>query len=255
MLHDITARKQAIDTIQRYAQQLESRNRELDAFSHTVAHDLKTPLTHLIASSHVLLLKADQGLLTTTALREEMERIGYTGQKMAAMVDGILLLSSLRKAEVILTPVDTYAVACSARDRFRPDLGSNRIEIEIADDLPTITSQPIWLEEVFANLISNAIKYIGDTNPSARITIRSVDGAACVRFEIEDNGVGIDATHQAALFEMFSRFHEEAADGLGLGLSIVLRIVGKLGGEVGVDSQVGVGSTFWFTLPDPDAAV
>ena len=254
VLHDITARKQASDTIQRYAQELETRNRELDAFSHTVAHDLKTPLTHLIAASHVLLLKVDKGLLTEADLRAEMKRIGYTGQKMAAMVDGILLLSSLRTAEIIFTPVDTYTVACSARDRHQPDIDGKRIEIAIADDLPTITSQPIWLEEVFANLISNAIKYIGDTNVSGQIAIRSAPGAACVRFEVEDNGVGIDATHQQALFEMFSRFHEEAADGLGLGLSIVLRIVGKLGGEVGVDSQVGVGSTFWFTLPAPDEA-
>jgi signal transduction histidine kinase len=102
---------------------------------------------------------------------------------------------------------------------------------------------------VLANLIGNAIKYIGKDNPAPCIQIKCDVRGSTVRYEIIDNGVGIPDEHVGSLFEKFSRFHHMKADGPGLGLSIVLGIINKLGGTVGVETQIGQGSNFWFELP------
>jgi signal transduction histidine kinase len=106
-----------------------------------------------------------------------------------------------------------------------------------------------WIEEVFANLISNAIKYMGKDNPVPSITITGFQIHNLVRYEVRDTGVGISPKDQAHLFEMFTRLHTVEADGLGLGLSIVRRIISKLNGQLGVESERGKGSAFWFTIP------
>jgi signal transduction histidine kinase len=108
-----------------------------------------------------------------------------------------------------------------------------------------------WIEEVFANLISNAVKYIGKDNEAPCITIRGMRDGDMVRYEVEDNGLGIKPEDQARLFDMFSRFHKGEEAGFGLGMSIIQRIVTKLKGTMGVQSEPGVGSTFWFALPAP----
>ncbi|MBK6712005.1 MAG: ATP-binding protein [Chloroflexi bacterium] len=105
------------------------------------------------------------------------------------------------------------------------------------------------MEEIFANLLSNAIKYIGVDNQEPLIRICAVQIENMVRCEVQDNGLGIKVADQQKLFDMFTRFHREEASGTGLGLPIVERIARKLGGEVGVVSTPGQGSTFWFTLP------
>jgi signal transduction histidine kinase len=105
------------------------------------------------------------------------------------------------------------------------------------------------VEEVFANLISNAIKYKGKNNTNPIIQVRGALDGKYVRFEIEDNGQGIPPEKQQQIFEMFSRASEDDIEGTGLGLAIVQRIVLKLHGQIGVTSEYGRGSTFWFTLP------
>ena len=106
---------------------------------------------------------------------------------------------------------------------------------------------------MFANLLENAIKYANRKQPDPRAVVRGgrLDEKRFVRFDVEDNGLGIPAGMREALFQSFARHHTESASGLGLGLSIVARIVGRLDGEVGVESEPGKGSAFWFTLPCP----
>lgn len=116
-------------------------------------------------------------------------------------------------------------------------------------DFPTVLGNAAWLEEVFANLVDNAIKYIGEQNPEPRIVIRGQQEGTHARYEVSDNGRGIQPEDLPKLFEMFTRFHNREAKGSGLGLSIVRRIIGRLGGEIGVESEPGAGSAFWFTLP------
>ena len=122
-------------------------------------------------------------------------------------------------------------------------------------DMPSALGFSQWLEEIFANLISNAIKYMGTNNPRPRISIIALlDDDGYVRYEVRDTGVGIADKDKEHLFEMFTRLHTVSVEGLGLGLSIVHRIIGKLNGKVGVESQLGEGSCFWFALPAADTS-
>jgi signal transduction histidine kinase len=119
--------------------------------------------------------------------------------------------------------------------------------------MPPAYGQAQWVEEVFANLVSNAIKYIGANNTQPVVMIDGRPVGRYVRFEVRDNGIGIRAEHQEKLFKMFARAGAPAGvDGLGLGLSIAHRIVRRLRGDIGVDSAYGEGSCFWFTLPATD---
>jgi PAS domain S-box-containing protein len=250
VLRDITERKTAQEIARRNASKLETRNQDLQAFSHTVAHDLKNPVSGMIIQAQVLMIQASRDLLPPEVLAQNLGEIERSGHRMINIIDGLLLLAEMNETdEDTLLRVNTTHIARSAVDRFGWEIRNENIDVQIEGDLPAVFAHAAWLEEVFANLIENAIKYLGENNPEPRITIRGYPLDDHNRFEIQDNGVGIKQEDQAKLFEKFSRFHENEASGLGLGLAIVLRIVKRLGGEVGVQSEPGIGSTFWFTLP------
>src|SRR5574341_147433 len=141
-------------------------------------------------------------------------------------------------------------VVQEALSRLEPAIEQRGVEVRLEGEFPAVLGNPHWLEEVVANLMDNAVKYIGEDNPVPRIIVRGMAMDGTVRYEVCDNGIGIQAEDQAQLFEMFTRFHDREAKGSGLGLSIVRRIITKLGGEVGVEAEPGQGSTFWFTLPE-----
>ena len=246
VVDDITDLKQAEEVAQHYAAELESRNQELDAFSHTVAHDLKTPLSAIKMISDML-IECDLDNLNPKT-QELIFAINASSIKMDKMISSLLLLSRLRSAEEVVAEVDVRLVVQSVVERLQNEIQDKQAIIEVDDNLPQVLGYGPWLEEVFANLISNALKYAQeDHNP--HIAICGFFQNGFVRYKIQDNGVGIDPRDQAHLFEMFSRFHPEKASGHGLGLSIVHRIVTKLNGHVGVESKPGGGSVFWFELP------
>jgi PAS domain S-box-containing protein len=230
---------------------LAERNDELDAFSHTIAHDLKAPLNNILGFVVLILLNED----FPEAERENLQIVQDQAKLMGAMIDKLLRLATLRDASEAAIQVDMDEVARQAVARFRTQSKEQDVTIMVAPDLPPAMGHAPWLEEVFANLIGNAIKYIGKDNPDPRIIVRGVLRDHHVRYEVTDNGLGIEPEQQEQLFEMFSRFHKQEASGLGLGLSIVQRIVTKLNGEVGVTSEPGRGSTFWFELPTPEAGL
>lgn len=228
----------------RLYQALEERNQELDAYAYTIAHDLNSPLA---------LIQGYAGLVDQLDLPEPghdyLQKIIDTSNRMAEMIDQLLMLAKLRDVETTAVFVDLYPLILSVKMRFEDELERKNIQIDIQQEWLPVLGQPVWIEEVFANLIGNAIKYLGRDNLSPVITIRGEDVGDHVRVMVEDNGLGIGLENQESLFEMFTRFHKEEASGTGLGLTIVQRIVRKLGGEVGVESSIGQGSTFWFTLP------
>ncbi|MBN1427640.1 MAG: response regulator [Anaerolineae bacterium] len=248
VVDDITDLKLAEEVAQHYAAELESRNQELDAFSHTVAHDLKTPLSAIKMISDML-IECDLDNLNAKT-QELIFAINASSIKMDKMISSLLLLSKLRSTEEVVDKVDVRMVVRAATERLQNEIREKCATIEIDDNLPLALGYAPWLEEVFANLIGNALKYACEEQ-HPHIAISGVLQNGVVRYEIEDNGIGIDPQDQAHLFEMFSRFHPERASGHGLGLSIVHRIVTKLNGRVGVDSIAGGGSTFWFELPAP----
>ncbi|MBN1964237.1 MAG: PAS domain S-box protein [Anaerolineae bacterium] len=229
--------------------QLQDRNRELDAFSHTVAHDLQSPL-NLVIGYTGLVLEDSSVQLSADAL-DFLQVVRNSANQMSRMIDSLLLLATLRDAQQVIDVVETGPVVAAAVDRLRGEIEQRGVTLVVEPGLPPARGHGPWLEEVFANLIGNAIKYIGQRNTDPCIWVRGQVEGASVRYEVEDNGIGITTENQAALFAMFARFDKGEARGFGLGLSIVLRIVRKLNGEVGVTSEPGQGSTFWFTLPAP----
>lgn len=239
IIRDITARKQA-------ELALEARNRELTAYAHTIAHDLKNPLTviHMYAS----ILDQDYGSQIPAEAHEFIQEMQKSSRKMIDTTTQLLHLAKLRDAQASVTPLNMNQAAESASSSYKPALKEKNITLHIEPNMPAALGHAAWVEEVFANLISNAIKYMGNP-PQPTITIQAIKQTGMVRYEVCDTGIGIKTEDQTRLFEMFTRLHPAEAEGFGLGLSIVHRIVTNLKGRVGVESTPGKGSTFWFTLP------
>jgi PAS domain S-box-containing protein len=264
-LHDITERKRADNAIRQYAQELEvrnaeldARNAELDAFAHTVAHDLKNPLAVLVGFS--TLLEARLERMTTEKVYANLARITQTGNKMTNIIDELLLLASVRKMdEVEMGPLDMASIVTEARERLADMTARAQGTIVVPASWPVAVGYAPWVEEIWINYLSNALKY-GGSPPHVELGASALDGTpsgevhpAGVRFWCRDNGPGLTPEEQALLFTQFTRLHEVRAEGHGLGLSIVRRIVEKLGGTAGVESEPGQGCTFWFTLPKEEA--
>lgn len=239
------------ESIHHHATELEARNVELDAFTYTVAHDLKAPLHIILGFAN--LLTTDYADEVSDEAHDHLCLIEGYAHRMNKMIENLLTLAHLREAEEAVEEVAIAPVVQAALERLKGRVDDRAVTIEVADNLPPALGYGPWLEEVFANLIDNAIKYIGKDNPEPRIAIQGIfqEDNHTVRYEVEDNGTGIQPDNIERLFEMFTRFHTGEIGGSGLGLSIVRRIITKLNGEVGVESVPGEGSTFWFTLPAP----
>lgn len=231
--------------LRRYAADLQARNEDLDAFAHMVAHDLKNPLTAIL--NFALILQQEHGTLPEEKLRRFAQSILEAGRRMQGIIEELLLLARMPKEHVEPRPVEMDRVvrAVLARlDYLVADMGA---EVVVPASWPSVMGYGPWIEEVWVNYVSNALKY-GGRPP--RVELGAVclgDGTA--RFFVRDNGAGLTEAEQRRLFTPFTRLDVAAIDGEGLGLSIVRRIVAKLGGEVGVESTPGEGSTFSFTLP------
>ncbi|GIV66304.1 MAG: hypothetical protein KatS3mg047_0697 [Bellilinea sp.] len=220
---------------------------DLNAFARMVAHDLKAPLQNQAILAHImeLKLKAINAPDEILQLNNQLQRIV---QKQAEIIQELLTLASLRSQEVVLVPLDMQRVVEEVLTRLNFVIEDNAAQISMPHQWPIAMGHAPWVEEVWANYITNAIKY-GGTPPIVQLGAIA-DGDGFIRFWIQDNGDGISPENQAKLFQDFSRIDRSRAEGHGLGLSIVARIVEKMGGRVGVDSRgrPGEGSRFWFTL-------
>jgi signal transduction histidine kinase len=225
------------------AEVLKTRNEELDAYAHTVAHNLKNPLSVIIAAADVI---NEIGNLTRKELREFLLQIKSTAFEMDKIIDNLLLLSEVRKVESPLEPVDMGRVVDNVKNRLKYLIKEYRGRLNYPTIWPTAIGYGPWIEEVWANYISNALKYGG---PSSCVELgASLQPDGMIRFWTRDKGPGIPTEAQACLFTPFTQLRKNHQVGHGLGLSIVVRIVEKLGGQVGVESEVGKGSLFYFTL-------
>lgn len=240
-------KQQAEEALREYAAQLEAHNQELDAFAHTVAHDLKNPLQHM--SGYAYILESDYLSQLDELGRESVRAIAQAVDTMASIIEELLLLSSVRQEEVTLESLHMGSVAEAAVDRLSPMIEQSQATITVPDAWPAALGYGPWIQEVWVNYVSNAIKYGGHP---PRVELGATSQADhTVRFWVHDNGQGLTTEEQASLFTPFTRLRQVKAEGHGLGLSIVRRIMDKLGGGVGVESGVGEGSTFFFTLPRP----
>jgi signal transduction histidine kinase len=176
--------------------------------------------------------------------------IGRNSRKMAAIIDELLLLSSVRGMEEIeLHPLEMSRIVAEARGRLLHLVEEQRGEISLPESWPIALGYAPWVEAIWTNYLSNALKY-GGQPPQVKLGAK-VEGNGWVRFWVRDNGPGLSPEEQDRLFTPFERLYQIHAEGHGLGLSIVQRIATKLGGQVGVESDgvPGQGCTFYFTLP------
>lgn len=243
---EIAERKLVEEALRQQTLALEAHNAELDAYAHTVAHDLKSPLASLVGFSHILRRRYAQ--MAPKKLEETLDFISASARRMAVIIDELLLLASVRKMEEIpLAPLDMANVIVEVQKRLKGMITRYEAELHIAEVWPLASGYGPWIEEVWVNYVSNAIKY-GGTPPVVELGMTILDDD-WMRFWVRDNGAGLAEKQQAQLFSSFTRLNRARAEGHGLGLSIVLRIIKKLGGTVGVESEIGGGSEFYFTLP------
>jgi len=221
---------------------LEASNKELDAFSHTVAHNLKNPLN--VIYGYALMLR--EGETSTEEARRFLQVIEDTTIKMESIINELLLLASVRSGEVVFSKLNMLEIILAVQARLNNKITESGAQITLLDNWPAALGYAPWIEEVWVNYLSNAIKYGG--KPPVLTIGADPQSNDTVKFWIQDNGVGLTQEEQDKLFAPFTRVTQLSIEGHGLGLSIAQRIVEKLGGQAGVESQVGQGSRFYFTL-------
>ena len=227
--------------------ELEARNAELERFTYTVSHDLKSPLFTLRGYLDYMGRDARSGNLER--LQADIGRSVDAADKMRRLLDDLLQLS--RVGRIMSAPVDVpFAdVAREALALARGRLDERGVAVTIGPDLPVVHGDRARLVEVVQNLVDNAAKFMGDEQkPAIEIGARE-DGGEPVFF-VRDNGIGIAPRHQERVFRLFDKL-EAGGEGTGVGLALVKRIVELHGGRIWVESDGGAGSTFCFTLPRP----
>lgn len=223
---------------------------ELEAFAHTVAHDLKSPLGVILGYAEMLV--AMDGSLGEAERAEALRAIAQTSQKMRSIIDELLLLAQVRRGDATPEPLEMGQIVAAAMQRVSRLIEEHQAEIVTPTLWPIAMGYGPWIEEVWVNYLSNAIKY-GGRPPRVELGADELPNGM-IRFWVRDNGPGIPEEQQQQLFQEFTRVGQiRRVEGHGLGLSIVKRIVERLGGEVGVESQIGKGSLFYFTLPAIDS--
>ncbi len=244
---EVQARLSRIEKLMKENNDLEDLNEGLSAFSHMVAHDLKNPLAILLGFAEIL--KQDYvGDNKDQLLSQGIMAIVDNGLRIESIIDELLLLAEVQKIEdIALEQLDMTSIIDETRTRLTHLIDQNNTTVSVPAAWPPAMGYKLWVQEIWVNYISNAIIHGGRPPEIELGAMVQRDGMA--RFWVQDNGSGISSENQLKLFEPFTRFYDVPSEGHGLGLSIVQRIVTKLGGNVGVDSELGEGSVFWFTLP------
>jgi PAS domain S-box-containing protein len=240
IIYDITQRKKA-------EEQLKSTNRELEAFSYSISHDLRAPLRSIIGYSKIL--EEDFGALLNEEGKKTLTVIQRNALRMNDLIDGLLQFSRLGRKELEKTLVNTEQIVHNIITILNNNSSSHKTEINVKN-LPPVQADPMLLAQVWENLLSNAIKY-SSKNANPKIEVGAKKNPGEIEYYVKDNGAGFDMAFASKLFEVFQRLHKpEQFEGTGIGLSIVKRIIGKHGGRVWAEGKVNQGATFFFTLPD-----
>jgi signal transduction histidine kinase len=227
---------------------LEARNRDLDAFAYSISHDLKSPLTAVRGYAEALLMLFGERM--DTSAQKLAQRILDGADRMTVLINNLLLLSRATRIADPPEAVNTYAAVQTALRGLWDVIIERNVSVEVSPDLPPVRGYSAWVEQIFTNLIDNAIKYIGRQNPNPRVTVGGRREGEMAHLWVQDNGVGLTAEQLARLFEMFARFHQGESEGTGLGLAIVKRAVERMKGRIWAESPgPGLGTTFHLLLP------
>jgi len=237
--------------LEKKAQELSESNDELNTFVYTVSHDLKSPLVSLQGFSSMLKSEYGDGLDENG--RMYIERIQKNSERMGTLIEDLLKLSRVGRTENNLEPVDISDVISEVTSEISVQLAEKGTKMVVMDDMPTLWCDRVMINQIFANLISNANKFMGDDNKKPTIEIgyeSNQDGV--YQFYVKDNGIGIDAAYHDRIFRIFQRLDDVETEGTGVGLAIVKKMVESSGGTIWVDSAVGEGTTIYFTMPQTE---
>jgi signal transduction histidine kinase len=233
------------EATERALSEIQATNAELDSFVYSVSHDLKAPLVTIHGMSSMLLAECASGLGERG--RHYLARIEANIGQMGRLISDLLALSRIgregRPAELVsLTEVADEVLASQAEP-----VRARRVKV-VRHELGSVWGVRVQLQQVLGNLIGNAVKYLGDS-PDPQVEIGASHHDGWVECYVRDNGIGIDAAYHAQVFDLFQRLKEIPAEGTGVGLAIVKKIVEAAGGRVRVESAKGHGATFFFTWP------
>jgi len=226
--------------------ELEASNKELEAFSYSVSHDLRAPLRHIDGFVELLTKHASSSL--DEKARAHLTKISSSAKRMGALIDDLLAFSRVGRTEMRRTSVNLASMTAEVIHELRDDAKGRLVEWKLGE-LPTVQGDPSMLRLVLVNLLANALKYSGPTK-EARIEVdaRAQNGEVVV--SVRDNGVGFDPAYAHKLFGVFQRLHgTNEFEGTGIGLANVRRIVSRHGGRTWAEGTVHEGATFYFSLP------
>jgi signal transduction histidine kinase len=253
--HELEAQAEALrlanSILEERAQQLGQANRELESFCYTIAHDLRAPLRAMEGLTSLLLDDCNEKLDPTA--REYGERIRSAAARMDQMIQELLAYSRLSLMAMQAEPVPLAQVVADGLTQVSWDLERRKARVHVKESSRQAIGNFAILVQVMVNLVSNAIKFVpADKTPE--VTIHDEERGGFVRLWVEDNGIGIAEEHQDRIFRIFERLHgQEAYPGTGIGLAIVQKAISRMNGRVGLESQPGSGTRFWFELPIYDA--
>src|ERR1041384_1079414 len=252
-VRDLTERKNAEESIEalnrnleQHVAELTAANRELDAFTYSLAHDLRAPLRHIHGFATILMEnfqeKADD------EAKRLLGKILKSSKEMGVMVDDLLNFARLGRVELQRTRVDLAQMVEEVKRQLEPDMQGRSINWEV-DALPTVSGDPALLRQALVKLLSNALKYTSK-EPDAQIKVGSRNGGSEITMFVRDNGAGFEMQYAEKLFRVFQRLHRaEEFEGTGVGLANVRRIVERHGGRIWAEGEPGKGATFYFSLP------
>jgi PAS domain S-box-containing protein len=240
---DITERKKAQQKQAQLLREIESANKELKDFAHIVSHDLKAPLRGI--KSLVDWITTDYSDKLDEDGKEQMALLVTRVERMRNLIDGVLQYSRVGRTKEEIVSVDLNVLVPAVIDMVSPP---DNIEITVETHLPVILCEHTRIQQVFQNLISNAVKYMD--KPRGLIKIGCSEEGDFFKFSVADNGPGIEKEHFERIFQIFQTLSaRDEYESTGVGLSVVKKVVEMYGGKIWVESEVGQGSTFFFTFP------
>jgi signal transduction histidine kinase len=236
--------EQKAEELARLSRDLERSNNELDQFAYVASHDLKAPLRGIANLTEWI--EEDLGDRVNGESREHMHLLKGRVNRMEALINGILDYSRAGRVSHKTETVDIGRLLKECIELLSPAAGT---EIIISTDMPTLDTERVPLQQVFMNLLGNAIKYAGRSDARVEVSARKIDGH--YEFAIADNGPGIAPQYRERIWQIFQTLApRDKVEGTGIGLSVVRKIVEARGGRTWLDSEVGKGTTFYFTWPE-----
>ena len=219
---------------------------ELEAFSYSISHDMRAPLRSMYGYAELVI--KDFGPKLPPEGIQYLRRISKNAARLELLVRDVLAYSKVAKADIALTTVDLDAFVPGLVGQL-PELQQSELKVTVRHPLPIVHAHEAYLSQIFTNLVGNSIKFVRPGVPP-EVEISAVAAEpGFARIEVRDNGIGIEPDHFSRIFEIFGRVYpDKKYEGTGIGLSIVKKAVQRMGGTIGVESTLGAGATFWFTL-------